>query len=311
MKEIIIVVLGLIIVVGGIYFFNQSEETYTAEEETVETTDEQPMPAEPDGGIGDGAGPVEPVLEDEEEIGQSVTGEAIMAYHFGTGEEKVVLIGGIHGGYSWNTALLGNELVAYFKDNADMIPNNVRLTVIPVVNPDGLAQVTNDLYDFTSDDITASDAERVAARFNTNDVDLNRNFNCEWAETSMWQNREVSGGNEPFSEPESRAVRDYVESQQPTAVIAYYSAAGGVYASNCQGGILPETRTLMNLYAEAADYEANEEFDFYEINGDMVNWLAAIDVPAISVLLTTHEDSELSKNLRGIDAVLNYLSDNE
>jgi len=314
MKQIIIVIVGLIVVGGGIYYFNEASDTYTADNTTeVEepvVVDDEPMPVEPDGGIGDGAEPL-PVLEGEEQIGQSVTGEPIMAYHFGTGDTEIVLISGIHGGYSWNTALLGNELVEYFEDSTDMIPENVRVTVIPVVNPDGLETIVDDAYSFASSDVTANDTERIAARFNSNTVDLNRNFNCEWEATGTWQNRDVSGGDEPFSEPESRAIRDYVESQGPTAVIAYYSAAGGVYASSCRNGILPETRTLTSLYAEAANYEPNEEFDFYEINGDMVNWLAAIEVPAISVLLTDHQSTELSKNLQGIDAVLTYYGDNE
>jgi murein tripeptide amidase MpaA len=313
MKQILLAVLGLIIVGGAIYYFNQSQDTYVADE-PIDTptdnvaTDDTPMPMEPNDGIGDGAEPL-PTLQGEEQIGTSVAGEPIMAYHYGTGEAEVVLVSGIHGGYSWNTALLGNELVAYFEDNEDIIPDNVRVTVIPVANPDGLLRVAPDVTDFSASDITATESQKVAARFNANEVDLNRNFNCEWEETGTWQSRSVSGGDEPFSEPESRAIRDYIESQQPAAFIAYYSAAGGVFASNCNNGVLPATRTLTNLYAEAANYDAFEEFDYYEITGDMVNWVASLDIPAISILLTDHTQTELNKNIRGIDAVLTQVSD--
>ncbi len=315
MKQILLAFLGLIIVGAGVYYFNQSRDTYVADEPDTTTdespvVDDEPMPVEPDGGIGDGSEPL-PVLEGEETIGQSVSGEPIVAHHFGTGEQEVLLIGGIHGGYSWNTALLGYELVDYFTQNGDMIPENVRVTVIPVVNPDGLETVTGTTGTFDATDVDASQSSRVAGRFNANDVDLNRNFDCEWQANGTWQDRAVSGGDAPFSEPESRAIRDYVESQEPAAVVAYYSAAGGVYASNCRNGILEETLALTNTYADAADYDAFEEFDFYEITGDMVNWVAAQDIPAISILLTDHENTELSKNLRGIDAVLNYVNNNE
>jgi hypothetical protein len=72
--------------------------------------------------------------------------------------------------------------------------------------------------------------------------------------------------------------------------------------------VLAETKTLTNLYAKASGYKAYEQFNFYEITGDMVNWLAKIDVPAISVLLTTHDGIEWSKNQAGVDAVLKHFA---
>jgi hypothetical protein len=38
----------------------------------------------------------------------------------------------------------------------------------------------------------------------------------------------------------------------------------------------------------------------------MVNWLAKNNIPAISVLLSTHTDVEWDKNLSGIKALLQY-----
>ena len=35
-----------------------------------------------------------------------------------------------------------------------------------------------------------------------------------------------------FSEPEAQAIKAYVERNEPTAVVTWYSAAGGVYASD-------------------------------------------------------------------------------
>jgi len=40
----------------------------------------------------------------------------------------------------------------------------------------------------------------------------------------------------------------------------------------------------------------------------MVNWMAAQNIPAISVLLTSHDDTEFTRNLAGIEAVLNAYS---
>jgi hypothetical protein len=41
----------------------------------------------------------------------------------------------------------------------------------------------------------------------------------------------------------------------------------------------------------------------------MVNWLAKENVPAISVLLTTHEVIEWDKNKAGIEALLGHFTE--
>ena len=239
-------------------------------------------------------------------IGSSSGEHDIAAYHYGTGDTEVLFVGGIHGGYSWNTTLVAYELMNYLEKNPTAIPEGVKVTVIPVLNPDGLTKIVGTTEAFSKADVPQGVGATIPGRFNDNDVDLNRNFDCDWKATGTWQNRTVSGGSKAFSEPESQAFRDYVTDAEPSAVVVWYSAAGGVYSSNCHNGVLPETKTLTNIYAQASEYPAHESFDYYEITGDAVNWLAKIGVPAISVLLTTHEDTEWEKNKAGIEAVLKH-----
>jgi hypothetical protein len=178
-----------------------------------------------------------------------------------------------------------------------------------VVNPDGLAKiVSTTTATFSTAGITTSASELAAARFNASNVDLNRNFDCDWQTNAKWQDKAVSGGVSVFSEPETVAVRDYVESRSLKAVLAWYSAAGGVFSSSCHNGILTETRNLTNVFAKASGYKPHEEFDFYETTGDMTNWLAKKNIPTISILLTNHTDTEWTKNRAGIDAVLKYFA---
>ena len=118
----------------------------------------------------------------------------------------------------------------------------------------------------------------------------------------------MSGGREVFSEPESRAVKSYIEASKPSAVIVWYSAVGGVFASNCHNGVLAETNAITKVYSDASGYKAYQNFDFYETTGDMVNWLAKNNIPAISVLLTNHTDTEWTKNQKGFEALLKYYS---
>jgi len=291
-KNIVIAILVLVLI-GAIafVFLNSSNDTVVVVEDTptVEVTPEV----------------VPEVIQDIDEaevvtradrgeksvVGNSVKGTAIEAFHFGTGDTEVLMIGGTHGSYSPNTSALAREAIDYFNENSSAVPANVMLTIVPTLNPDGLA-------------LTGT-----AGRFNANNVDLNRNFACEWSATGMWQNQEVSGGAAAFSEPEAQALRDYVESYNPSAAIVLFSAEGKVYPSACGGAPSNESVALAATYATAAGYPAEAVFDAYAITGDMVNWMAAQGIPAISVLLSDHQNAEWSKNQAGIKAVLATYAD--
>jgi hypothetical protein len=239
-------------------------------------------------------------------LGKSVQGRSINAYHFGTGTTEILFVGGIHGGYEWNTSLLAYELIDYLKLNPDVIPKNEMVTVIPVLNPDGLTKVTGVEGRFTVKDVNSSESIQVAGRFNANNIDLNRNFDCDWKKTGVWQNKQVNGGESVFSEPESQAFKSYIQARNPSSVVAWFSAAGGVYASNCDGKVLPETSALTKIFSQATGYKGYEKFNSYALTGDMTNWLATINIPTISILLTNHTDTEWTKNLAGITAILKH-----
>ncbi|MEZ4194875.1 MAG: M14 family zinc carboxypeptidase [Candidatus Paceibacterota bacterium] len=311
MKNILIAFICLFVVGGAVYYFiskDQTDVNYEKPELTPTQTENNIPEVETPVTENEVATPTV-VRGEMEVIGQSVGGEDIVAYHFGTGDKEALFIGGIHGGYSWNTALLAYELIDWLKKTPTAIPDDVSVTIIPTLNPDGLKKIAGTSGSFTAASITGTEADKAKARFNNNNVDLNRNFSCEWKAVGTWQNQSVSGGSEPFSEPETKAIRAYVAKYEPSAVVTWYSAAGGVYASNCKQGILPETKALTELFAKASGYSAHEEFNYYEITGDMVNWFASENIPAISVLLTDHKNSELNKNKAGVEAVLNYLAE--
>ncbi|MGM0482764.1 MAG: M14 family metallopeptidase [Patescibacteria group bacterium] len=310
MKYVLISII-LIIIGAGIYLFMQSEvsifngdgsdDLTPTEEEEEDQGEEDESESEEEEDRDD-----EEVKEPSEEvIGSSVEGRDIKAHYYGDGENEVLLVGGIHGGYSWGTSLLAYEIMDHLDSNPEIIPDNLKVTVIPVLNPDGLSKIVDTDGPFTSSDVFG---ETVSGRFNANEVDLNRNFDCQWEEFAFWKNNEVNAGSEPFSEPEAKALRDYVEDNKPVAVVIYYGAAGGVYSSSCNDHSPEETGDLMDTYAEASGYPAEGTFDAYKISGDAADWMAKIDVPAISVLLEEHDSSDWSKNRRGVEAVLERYS---
>lgn len=310
MKNIFIVLLIVAAFIAGgigVYIWTTNNATFDADRNREGVTDNE------NNNIGT---TTEDVMEDAKPaqtvLGTSAGGHEIIARHFygtGTSSKEIIFVGGVHGGYSWNTVSLAYELIDHLEDNPEAVPEGLKVTVIPVFNPDGLESVVGTTTRFERSDVPTSEATLISGRFNDNEVDLNRNFDCDWQESGTWQSRTVSGGSAPFSEPEAAAFRDYINANDPTAVVVWYSAAGGVFASSCHNDVSAETRTLTDLFADAADYRPYTEFDFYEITGDMVNWLAKERIPAISVLLTSHNEVEWDKNRAGIEALLQHYAE--
>jgi len=280
-----VVTTGLILLVIGVAVFvfirNQSEEVVPSTEEKTE----------------------EMVKVRHEVIGRSVQGRTIDAYTYGSGDTNLMFVGGIHGGYEWNSVVLAYEMMDYFEANPDLIPSHLSVTIIPSSNPDGLFERVGIEGRITSLDVPP-ETVNGEGRFNSNGVDLNRNFDCKWQSESMWRGNVVSAGTAAFSEPEAQAIRDVVVAVKPAVVVFWHSQSNAVYASECENGILPDTRVAMNTYATAAEYPAIDVFDSYPITGDAEGWLASIGIPAITVELATHESIEWGRNLAGVTALL-------
>ncbi len=305
MKKIIFALIVLLAIGGGYYlFFIKDTATVSQQDDGTLLGGAQPL-SDPEPVVEIPVGDPAPVQSKTTIIGYSVNGYPITAYHYGTGDTELLFIGGMHGGYEWNTILLSYQLMDYLDANPDVIPENIKVTVVPVLNPDGLKEVVGTTERFSQSDVPTDAAATVPGRFNGDNVDINRNFDCDWQSTGIWQDKTVDAGTAILSEPEAKAVADYIVNTDPVAVVAYFSSAGGVYASNCHNGVLSGTETILNTYANASGYPAFDEFDFYVTTGDITNWLAKQGTPAISVLLTNHTDTEWSKNKAGVDALIN------
>ena len=263
--------------------------------------------------------PIEPVVEKDvvvtttgpeySVIGTSVEGRSIELYKFGNGERDIAFVGGIHGGYEWNSVLLAYQFIDYFTANPGMIPDNLTVNIIPVANPDGLFKVTGKDGRFSVLDVSQSETVLAEGRFNANGVDLNRNFACNWKPESTWRSQVVSAGTSVFSEPEAKAIKNFVESVIPEAVVFWHSQASTVYGSSCNDITLPGTLELMDTYATAAGYNSVPFFDAYEISGAVEDWLSTIGIPAITVELKTHESTDWEQNLAGVKALFGYFGE--
>lgn len=241
-----------------------------------------------------------------ETVGKSVQDRKIESYTFGKGEKNLLFVGGIHGGYEWNTIVLAYKFIDFLSVNPKIIPANLKVTIIPSLNPDGTYKVIGKEGRFNIADVGTTTEGTKIGRFNANEVDLNRNFDCKWKSTSTWQEKIVNAGTKPFSEPEAKAIQDFILKNMPAAVIFWHSQSGTVYTSECKNGILPDTNKIMNIYTEASGYSKARAFNSYEITGDAGDWLASINIPSITVELKTHQTIEWEQNLAGMKALFEY-----
>ena len=188
-------------------------------------------------------------------IGSSVEGRSITGYSFGSGPSKIVYVGGTHGDEKSSVQIL-NKWIDQLELNPTRIGAQQTIIVIPNLNPDGYA------------------ANR---RTNTNGVDLNRNFpSNSWKsgvtmpDKSYWP---TGGGTAPLSEPESRALANYITSLRPRMVLTYH-AAGNIAQPNGSG----DSVSVASQYAQKSTVgylgptETGSFFE-YDTTGAFEDWL--------------------------------------
>ena len=224
-------------------------------------------------------------------IGFSVEGRPLEVYTIGQGEIQDMIIGGIHGGYEWNTIALADQLIKYVNENPDVIPTDVKLYILPDMNPDGDAR-SHDEW----------------GRVNANGVDLNRNFPIGWAPTwnrsGCYDLTLTTSGRGPGSEPETRLVMNFIATHRLNAVIDYHSAGLGIFP-----GGTPWDGASLRLAQALASVTT---YPFPPINtgciysGTLPDYAVSEGAAAVDMELTNHQDTDLSMNLRVLNVLLKF-----
>ncbi len=236
-----------------------------------------------------------PRVEGPFEYGKSFLGQPLHVYRLGNGPSSRLLVGGIHGGYEWNTVELVSETLEYLEAHPELIPSEVTLYVVPCANPDGYRAGT----------------DREIARMNGNRVDLNRNWDYQWQITATHGTRVVSAGSAPFSEPETEALRRLIEDNKIEAVVFYHSALGGVIFSGAEAEN-SKTFELAEYLTTATRYRHQTEgIEGQVTTGDAIDWLSAkMGISGAEIELTTHSSiigtEEYQHNLEGIISFLRW-----
>lgn len=226
-------------------------------------------------------------------IGSSQEGTPLVLYEIGSGARRVLVLGGQHGGPEANTVELADGLLEYFDANPSEVPKSIQVDILPVANPDGLAAGTRQF---------------------SSGVDPNRNWGgSDWQTDGFDSNavfRVGLGGPEPFSEPETRALANWVLANHPAFILNYHSAGGFMFGP--RDGPAGE---LSTAYADASGYDwpapgvdGQRSPLAYRTSGSMNAWLRECGIPSILVELTTPRSVEIERNLAGLQAVLAELA---
>lgn len=181
-----------------------------------------------------------PAAADERRVvfGQSVEGRKLVAERSGErGGRPVLVVGEIHGDEDE-----GREVVKALRRSKP--PRGVELWTVLTINPDGHA---------------------AGERRNARGVDLNRNFGEDWSGEEPPSSGYYAGP-EPFSEPESRAVKRLTKRIRPEISVWYHQPYGAV--------LLPEDgpEAIHRDYARVARMPLMPFDELGFLPGTAINW---------------------------------------
>ncbi len=249
-------------------------------------------------------------------VGLSVEGREIVGYAFPAqaaapplptrqGRQALVLVSGIHGD-EMNAWPILQSLISNLRSQELTPPPGLGLYFIESLNPDGT------FFD---------------RRLNANKVDLNRNWETyDWrrgVEISPVDFLPLGGGEQPFSEPETRAMRDWLldlQAQYPGGLtVLYFHAAvppkglvtPGVHFTNGRDLADAPSRELGQFLANATGYDYNNRWTGgYTVTGDASTWAVAQGMRSLTVELPVREalsESQALKLREGIAALIGFL----
>ena len=185
-------------------------------------------------------------------VGKSVEGRELFCIKFGCGDKKIFL-NGAHHSLEWITTSLlmgfsvdflnsvkkGKKLYGY---DTQKIYDNATFYIMPMVNPDGVNVVINGLDEENEyhraicEMLSGIDARKVW-QANIHGIDLNHNYDASFYEGKKLEKENgVFGrgptrflGEEPFSEPETIAVRELFCKEMFNLSIAFHSQGEVIY----------------------------------------------------------------------------------
>jgi murein peptide amidase A len=151
-------------------------------------------------------------------IGHSIEGRPIELWSDPAGPHSTLIVGGIH----------GNEPATVHLVREFSPPGGNPVALLPLANPDGFAH---------------------GSRYNVRGVDINRNAGFNWHADSV-----EPPGSAPWSEPETRALQEFILNWRPAKIVALHWALGEIDADGVQSTPLAEAMWNALSEEERAPY---------------------------------------------------------
>lgn len=221
--------------------------------------------------------------------GRTALGRLIYGMDLGSGKQKLLLCGGFHGMEHMTSALLLRFAEEVQRDR--FLP--CRLTIVPMVNPDGVEIQQNGWrsagpFGTMVRELCGGRTRRWQA--NARGVDINHNFHAGWHDL---RRREIEsgitgpamtrfGGYYPESELETRALADLCRRRQFDRALALHTQGEEIYWAY-DDVQLPEGKTLAEQMSKASGYRVTAPTGL-AVGGGFKDWfLQAFHRPAFTV----------------------------
>ncbi len=240
-------------------------------------------------------------------IGHSVAGKDLLVLVWGSGDKKIFL-NGAHHGMEWITSLLVMQMLETCCHNyanrtsigeTDFYElfSKVTLAVCPMVNPDGvelaICGLSENLPPVTKTRLKAYNGDSTNFykwQANLNGVDLNHNYDAAFYKGVFMQHKlgifspgpTRYSGNEPESEPESRALADFTRSFKPDIVVAYHTQGEVIY-HDFESKATEKSYQMAQTLSKISGYQLDETEGMASYSGYKDWVIDAFGVPAFTI----------------------------
>ena len=229
-------------------------------------------------------------------IGRTVRGQKLHGIQLGPAKRRIALIGAIHAGESGPELMLP-AFQRILAEQEELLAH-ISIVAIPAVNLDERCRL----------------AEGVPwyLRTNANGVDLNRNYPADWETVDYTYGLDTSDpdsmtyrGPAPASEPETRAVMEFLKANPPEVLFSFHCLASicgahllGPKSAAKDKPYADTSRQLATTYSHAMepDQPPRNPLGFGTTAGSLPTWCyRELGIPAFDLEISSHETEARAK----------------
>ena len=201
-------------------------------------------------------------------IGESVMENKIYCLKIGKGKRKIFINGAHHGLEHLTSAFIMRFLSDFAKslsDGTDFFGKNpvelystATLYAVPMVNPDGVDIAIHGLdienpYHRKLIRMVGIHSFNKVWQANANGVDINHNIDANWQVVEKHPAPSKYSGPYSESEPETKAIVEFVREEKFDLLLAFHSQGGEIYY-DFDGKMSAESMDLANRFSEVSGY---------------------------------------------------------